>query len=80
MSLTKRMLEQQQTADAPETRIIAVNRLINRAYRTACDDAPDYETLDTIARALHEARQELNALATSIGTLEGMTEGMMHHV
>ncbi len=74
------MYEQQITTDAPETRLANVNRLIARAYSAACDDAPDYETLDTIARALHEARQELNALATSIGTLEGMTEGMMHHV
>ncbi len=80
MSFSKRLYEQQQAADAPETRIRAVNRLVARAYSAACDDAPDHETLDTIARALHEARQELNALATPIGTLEGMTEGMMHHV
>ena len=73
MSFSKRLYEQQTASDAPETRIIAVNRLINRAYRSACDDAPDYETLDSIARAPHEARQELNALATSIGTLESLT-------
>lgn len=72
MSFSKRLYEQQQTADAPETRLASVNRLVTRAYRVACDDAPDYETLDTIARALHEARQELNALATSIGVLEGI--------
>ncbi len=76
MSLTKRLYEQQQTTDAPETRLANVNRLVGRAYSAACDDAPDYETLDTIARALHEARQELNRLAASIGTMEGM----MHHV
>ncbi len=76
MSFSKRLYEQQTAADAPEARLASVNRLINRAYRTACDDAPDYETLDLIARALHEARQELNALAASIGTMEGM----MHHV
>ena len=80
MSFSKRMYESQTTSDAPEARLASVNRLVARAYRTACDDAPDYETLDTIARALREARQELNALAASIGTLEGMTEGMMHHV
>ncbi len=80
MSFSKRMYESQTTSDAPEARLASVNRLVARAYRTACDDAPDYETLDTIARALHEARQELNALAASIGKLEGMTEGMMHHV
>jgi hypothetical protein len=80
MSFSKRLYEQQTTSDAPEARLASVNRLVARAYRTACDDAPDYETLDTIARALHEARQELNALAASIGTLEGMTEGMMRHV
>jgi transcription initiation factor TFIIIB Brf1 subunit/transcription initiation factor TFIIB len=73
MSLTKRYYEQQQTTDAPETRLANVNRLVARAYSAACDDAPDYETLDTIARALHEARQELNRLATSIGTLESLT-------
>jgi len=72
MSFSKRLYEQQQSTDAPEARLASVNRLVARAYRTACDDAPDHETLDTIARALHEARQELNALATSIGTLEGV--------
>ncbi len=72
MSFSKRMYEQQTAGEAPEARLASVNRLINRAYRTACDDAPDYETLDTIARALHEARQELNHLATSIGALEGI--------
>lgn len=72
MSFSKRMCEQQTATDAPEARLASVNRLINRAYRAASDDAPDYETLDTIARALHEARQELNALATSIGALEGI--------
>lgn len=72
MSFSKRLYEQQQTADAPEARLASVNRLIARAYHAANDDAPDYETLDTIARALHEARQELNALATSIGALEGI--------
>ncbi len=80
MSFSKRLYEQQTATDAPETRLANVNRLVARAYSAACDDAPDYETLDTIARALHEARQELNRLAHSIGTLEGMTEGMMHHV
>jgi transcription initiation factor TFIIIB Brf1 subunit/transcription initiation factor TFIIB len=73
MSFSKRLYEQQTVSDAPEARLASVNRLIARAYSAACDDAPDYETLDTIARALHEARQELNALAASIGTLEGMT-------
>lgn len=71
MSLSKQMFEQQTTLDAPELRLASVNRLVARAYFTACDDAPDHETLDTIARALHEARQELNALATSIGVIEG---------
>ncbi len=73
MSFSKRLYEQQQAADAPEARLANVNRLVARAYQTACADAPDYETLDTIARALHEARQELNRLATSIGTLESLT-------
>jgi hypothetical protein len=73
MSFSKRLYESQTVSDAPEARLASVNRLINRAYRAACDDAPDYETLDTIARALHEARQELNALAASIGTLESLT-------
>ena len=73
MSFSKRLYEQQTVSDAPEARLASVNRLVARAYRTACDDAPDYETLDTIARALHEARQEFNALATSIGTLESFT-------
>jgi hypothetical protein len=73
MSFNKRCYEQQTASDAPEARLASVNRLVARAYRTACDDAPDYETLDTIARALHEARQELNALAASIGTLESLT-------
>ncbi len=73
MSFSKRLHEQQTTTDAPEARLASVNRLVARAYFTACDDAPDHETLDTIARALHEARQELNALATSIGTLESLT-------
>ncbi len=76
MSFSKRLYEQQQTADAPEARLASVNRLVARAYTAACDDAPDYETLDTIARALHEASQELNALAASIGTMEGT----MRHV
>ncbi len=71
MSFSKRFYEQQQTADAPETRLASVNRLINRAYRTACDDEPDYEALDTIARTLQQARRELNALAISIGMVEG---------
>ena len=70
MSFSKRLYEQQQTTDAPETRLANVNRIVARAYSAACDDAPDYETLDTIARALHEARQELNALAASINALE----------
>ncbi len=73
MSFSKRLYEQQTTSDAPETRLANVNRLVARAYSAACDDAPDYETLDTIARALHEARQELNRLAASIGTLESLT-------
>jgi hypothetical protein len=73
MSFSKRLYEQQTTSDAPESRLVIINRLVSRAYRTACDDAPDYETLDTIARALHEARQELNALTHSIGTLESFT-------
>jgi transcription initiation factor TFIIIB Brf1 subunit/transcription initiation factor TFIIB len=73
MSFSKRLYEQQTATDAPEARLASVNRLVARAYTAACDDAPDYETLDTIARALHEARRELNALATSIGTLESLT-------
>ncbi len=76
MSFSKRLYEQQTATDAPEARLASVNRLVARAYTAACDDAPDYETLDTIARALHEARQELNALAASIGTMEGT----MRHV
>ncbi len=70
MSLTKQLYFDQLEANAPETRLANVNRLVARAYRAACDDAPDYETLDTIARALHEARQELNRLATSIAQVE----------
>jgi hypothetical protein len=71
VSFSKRFYEHQQTADAPETRLASVNHLINGAYRTACDESPDYETLDTIARALHEARRELKNLAKSIGVVDG---------
>ncbi len=71
MSLTKRVYFDQMEAGAPETRIANVNRHLALALRVACDcDMPDYETLDTIARTLHEARQEINALAASIVALK----------
>jgi len=70
MSLTKRLYFDQIEADAPETRLANVSRLVSRAYKAACNDVPDNETLDTIARTLYDARQELNALAASIAALE----------
>ncbi len=73
MSLTKRLYFDQMEADAPEARLANVNCLITRAYKAACNDAPDSETLDIIARALHEARQELNHLAAFISQLGSVT-------
>ena len=71
MSLTKRLCFDQMEADAPETRIANVNRHLALALSVASDcESPDYETLDTIARTLHEAQQELNALAALITALE----------
>ncbi len=71
MSLTKRLYFDQMEADIPETHLANVNRHLALALRAACGcESPDYETLDTIARSLHEARQELNALAASIAALE----------
>jgi hypothetical protein len=71
MSFSKRFYEQQTMMDAPESHLNNLNRLVSYAYRIACDEAPDYETLDNIARALHKARQELNNLAKSIGVVDG---------
>jgi len=70
MSFSKRLYEQQTASDAPEARLASVNRLINRAYRSACDEAPDYETLDTIASALIEARDEMICIAAYIAALD----------
>ena len=73
MSLTKCLYFDHMEAEAPETRIANVNRHLALALRAACDcEKPDYGTLDTIARTLHEARQELTALATSIALLENV--------
>lgn len=71
MSLTKRLYFDQMEAEAPETRIANVNRHLALALRVACDcETPDYETLDTIARALVKACDEMNHLAASIALLE----------
>lgn len=71
MSLTKQLYEQQQTADAPATRITNINRQLSIALRAACDcEHPDFETLDRIARALCKARDEVDYLAASVAQLE----------
>jgi hypothetical protein len=71
MSISKRYYLNQTTMEAPESRLANVNRLVTRAYQIACEEEPSYETLDIIARALHEARHELNNLAKSIGVADG---------
>ena len=71
MSLTKQLYFDQLEANAPETRIANVNRHLAFALRAASDcESPDYETLDTIARAIVEARDEMNCLAASVAALE----------
>lgn len=73
MSLSKRIYEQQQLADAPKTQLANINHLITLAYRAAYNEPPNYETLGTIARPPHEARQKLNALTASVAVPERVT-------
>ncbi len=71
MSLSKQLFFDQLKRDAPETRIASINRQLSLALRAARDcELPDFETLETIARALCKARDELNHLAASIVALE----------
>ncbi len=70
MSLTKQLYFDQLERDAPETRIASVNRHLAFALRVASDcESPDYETLDTIARAIIKAQNEMNRLAASVTAL-----------
>lgn len=74
MSLTKQFYFDQLASDSPETRITNINRQLSIALSAASDcEHPDFETLDTVARAVCKARDEMNHLATSIGTLESLT-------
>jgi hypothetical protein len=74
MSLTKQLYFDQLETDSPETRVANINRQLSIALRAASDcEHPDFETLDTVARAVCKARDEMNHLATSIGTLESLT-------
>ncbi len=74
MSLTKQLYFDQLASDSPETRIAIINRQLAIALRAASDcEHPDFETLDTVARAVCQARDEMNHLATTIGTLESLT-------
>jgi len=73
MSLTKRECFDQMEANALETRITNINRHLSLALRAACDcESPDYETLDTICRAILSARDEINNIKASISALELM--------
>jgi hypothetical protein len=74
MSLTKQLYFDQLETDSPENRIANINRQLAIALRAASDcEHPDFETLETVARAVCKARDEMNHLATTIGTLESLT-------
>lgn len=74
MSLTKQLYFDQLASDSPENRITNINRQLSIALRAASDcEHPDFETLDTVARAVVKARDEMNLLAASVANLESFT-------
>jgi len=74
MSLTKQLYFDQLEPDSPETRIANINRQLAIALYAASDcEHPDFETLETVARAVCKARDEMNHLATCIASLESLT-------
>ncbi len=74
MSLTKQLYFDQLETDSPENRIANINRQLAIALYAASDcEHPDFETLDTIERAIIKARAEMNHLAASVGTLESLS-------
>ncbi len=74
MSLTKQLYFNQLETDSPETRIANINRQLAIALYAASDcEHPDFETLDTVARAVCKARDEMNLLAASVAKLESFS-------